>query len=34
MFLCAGAPLCAQTWQISPDNRRCPSKWGAGGDSL
>lgn len=24
------APLRAQTWQMPPDNQRCPSKWGAG----
>ena len=24
------APLHAQTWQMPPDNQRCPSKWGAG----
>ena len=24
------APLQAQTWQMPPDNQRCPSKWGAG----
>ncbi len=23
-------PLHAQTWQMPPDNQRCPSKWGAG----
>ena len=23
------APLHAQTWQMPPDNQRCPSKWGA-----
>jgi kynurenine formamidase len=23
-------PLRAQTWQMPPDNQRCPSKWGAG----
>jgi hypothetical protein len=22
-------PLHAQTWQMPPDNQRCPSKWGA-----
>jgi kynurenine formamidase len=26
----AGLPLQAQTWQMPPDNQRCPSKWGAG----
>ena len=25
-----GVPLHAQTWQMPPDNQRCPSKWGAG----
>src|SRR2546427_3697522 len=25
-----GVPLQAQTWQMPPDNQRCPSKWGAG----
>ena len=25
-----GATLQAQSWQMPPDNRRCPSKWGAG----
>src|SRR5262245_12544720 len=25
-----GTPLHAQTWQMPPDNQRCPSKWGAG----
>jgi kynurenine formamidase len=24
------APLHAQTWQMPPENQRCPSKWGAG----
>src|SRR5215831_13365134 len=24
-----GAPLHAQTWQMPPDNQRCPSKWRA-----
>jgi kynurenine formamidase len=24
-----GTPLHAQTWQMPPDNQRCPSKWGA-----
>src|SRR5450631_1745996 len=23
-------PLAAQTFQMPPDNQRCPSKWGAG----
>jgi kynurenine formamidase len=27
--LCGG-PLAAQTFQMPPDNQRCPSKWGAG----
>ena len=22
-------PLYAQSWQMPPDNQRCPSKWGA-----
>jgi kynurenine formamidase len=26
----ADLPLQAQTWQMPPDNQRCPSKWGAG----
>jgi len=26
----AGASLHAQTWQMPPDDQRCPSKWGAG----
>src|SRR5258705_8915726 len=25
----AAAPLQAQSWQMPPDNQRCPSKWGA-----
>ena len=28
--LAFSAPLHAQTWQMPPDNQRCPSKWGAG----
>jgi kynurenine formamidase len=30
MVFFAGAPLSAQSWQMPPDNQRCPSKWGAG----
>ena len=30
LFALATAPLHAQTWQMPPDNQRCPSKWGAG----
>lgn len=30
MFFSASAPLSAQSWQMPPDNQRCPSKWGAG----
>ncbi|HEY2919621.1 MAG TPA: cyclase family protein, partial [Candidatus Binatia bacterium] len=26
----SSVPLHAQTWQMPPDNQRCPSKWGAG----
>jgi kynurenine formamidase len=26
----SNAPLHAQTWQMPPDDQRCPSKWGAG----
>src|ERR1044071_9735290 len=25
-----GTSAHAQTWQMPPDNQRCPSKWGAG----
>src|SRR5690349_21664941 len=25
-----GSTLQAQTWQMPPDDQRCPSKWGAG----
>ena len=30
MCFFACAPLAAQSWQMPPDNQRCPSKWGAG----
>jgi kynurenine formamidase len=30
MCFFASAPLGAQSWQMPPDNQRCPSKWGAG----
>jgi hypothetical protein len=26
MVFFAGAPLSAQSWQMPPDNQRCPSK--------
>src|SRR3954463_14355976 len=30
LSLAAGSsPLKAQSWQMPPDNQRCPSKWGA-----
>ncbi len=29
-ILFGAVPLHAQTWQMPPDNQRCPSKWGAG----
>ena len=30
IFLLGTTPSRAQTWQMPPDNQRCPSKWGAG----
>jgi len=29
LFALGAAPLHAQSWQMPPDNQRCPSKWGA-----
>ena len=29
LLVFGSAPLHAQTWQMPPDNQRCPSKWGA-----
>ncbi len=30
VLVSGSVPLHAQTWQMPPDNQRCPSKWGAG----